>query len=494
MSVLSFPARVFTLLAAAAVAGAAGCASQVGIFDTGGAGGSDPTGTGGAGGDGGGSSSTTSSVTTGTGVPPTCTVAADCVALSDSCSDGACINGVCEKLPANENGACDDGQFCTQNDLCQAGVCVGGTEKPCPGGDACHVGSCNETSDACDIVPGNDGSACVDSDPCTLTAFCSNGACVGGQQVDCSFLDDECGVGVCDPMLGCVKTGVADGTPCNDFQFCTINDTCQGGVCGGDPNTCAAPGDVCLIGSCNEANDSCVAVPGPNGIACNDNNACTTAETCTNGLCGGGQPTNQGGACDDQNACTSGDSCSNGVCAGAAVVACIDGDGCCPAGCDDAVDDDCTCNVDLALTATASISSGGNSPPYVPSTMNDGVGEPLCEFAWVSNGQAPSGAWAQLAWNQPVTIGSFYVQTDHATNPICGTSGRNIASATVQYWNGNAWVDATTFSGKVDDVQIDFFPAITTTKLRMFDMTTSPGNGNSTIFEWYVYQGHACAP
>jgi len=107
------------------------------------------------------------------------------------------------------------------------------------------------------------------------------------------------------------------------------------------PNTCAAPGDVCMIGSCNEGLDQCTAVPGNQGGACDDKNACTTGETCNAGLCGGGMPTNQGGACDDGNACTTGDTCAGGVCSGAPVVVCQNGDGCCAPGCDLNNDDDC---------------------------------------------------------------------------------------------------------------------------------------------------------
>jgi hypothetical protein len=56
-----------------------------------------------------------------------------------------------------------------------------------------------------------------------------------------------------------------DGTKCDDGLYCTVNDVCKGGQCGGDPNTCAPPGDVCLIGTCDEGQKKCVAVPGNDG-------------------------------------------------------------------------------------------------------------------------------------------------------------------------------------------------------------------------------------
>lgn len=292
---------------------------------------------------------TTTTTTTGMGSggtggdPGPCSVAVDCVALSDACNVGTCINSVCEKTPLNEGTACDDGKECSIGDTCQAGECLGTSQKFCPSTSSCMIGSCDLVTDSCVEVPGNDGAGCVDEDPCTLTGMCSGGVCVGGQQVDCSFLDSACGVGVCDPMIGCVAQPQNDGTPCNDGLFCTINDACAGGTCAGMPNTCAAPGDICLIGSCDEGGDSCVAVPGNNGALCNDGSTCTVNEACSNGSCEGGDPANPGGACDDLSACTTGDTCQNGVCSGVAIVACVNDDDCCPAACSAASDNDCGC-------------------------------------------------------------------------------------------------------------------------------------------------------
>jgi hypothetical protein len=305
--------------------------------------------------DGGGGSTTTTATSTtagsgtggggGAGAGPAgpCSTAADCIAFSDSCNLGTCINGTCEKSPTGDGAACDDGKECSIGDSCQGGECLGSSQKFCPATTTCMIGSCDLVTDSCIEVPGNDGAGCIDDDPCTLTGSCNGGVCAPGQSVDCSFLNSPCGIGVCDSQIGCVAQPQNDGTPCDDALFCTINDVCGGGMCGGVPNTCAAPGDVCLIGSCDEFQDTCVAVPGNNGASCNDNSTCTVNETCSNGMCGGGAPTNQGGACNDASACTTGDTCQNGVCSGAAVVACVNSDGCCPAACSSVNDNDCGC-------------------------------------------------------------------------------------------------------------------------------------------------------
>jgi hypothetical protein len=183
----------------------------------------------------------------------------------------------------------------------------------------------------------------VDDDACTLTSTCAGGACQPGQPVDCSFLDDTCSVGYCDNQIGCKVMPKNDGAPCDDMLYCTVNDHCVGGQCKGDPKPCVPPGDPCKTGVCNEATDTCIIVPGNDGAACDDKNACTQGETCSSGTCGNGQPANAGGACDDHDACTTVDTCNaNGQCVGGSpILQCVNGDGCCAAGCTQANDVDC---------------------------------------------------------------------------------------------------------------------------------------------------------
>lgn len=294
--------------------------------------------------------------------PVACTNGVDCVGLSDACNQGACVNGTCERQPANEFAACDDGLFCTENETCAAGACGGGTPRVCPGGDSCHVGACDEATKSCSIAPGNDGAACTDGDPCTATAACQGGSCVQQSPKDCSFLDGTCTTGTCDAKLGCVPVTDKDGTACDDGFFCTIEDVCKAGECGGVPNTCAPPGDVCLVGTCDEGSKSCVAVPGNDGAKCSSGDLCLGGQTCSAGKCGGGGPANEGLKCPPADACQVGTTCSGGVCGNAAsvIAQCIDGDGCCPPGCEQK-DDDCTplakASYDASLTFTDALPS-----------------------------------------------------------------------------------------------------------------------------------------
>ena len=301
-----------------------------------GAGGNPSVGPGGAGGTGGAG---------GSGVP--CVLASDCAAFTNQCLLGTCFNGECKGLPTNEDAPCDDGLNCTLTESCQAGVCTAISQKFCPASDSCHVGTCDLATDSCTETAGNDGAGCVDADPCTLTGICNGGTCAPGQPVDCSFLDTECGFGTCDPQIGCKVVGQNDGFPCNDGLFCTDFDECTAGACNGAPKACAPPGNVCLTGACDEFSDTCITTPGNNGAACNDGDLCTAGETCSAGSCVGGMPANGGVACDDFNGCTAGTTCQGGACGAptSEILACVDNDVCCPAGCQD--DSDCIISVGI---------------------------------------------------------------------------------------------------------------------------------------------------
>src|SRR5688572_30158340 len=98
-------------------------------------------GEGGSGGDG-GAGGEVSTVSSSSGAAGPCHKAEDCIAFTDTCNVGACINTKCAKAPANEGAACDDGKTCTENDLCQSGACTG-APKVCPSADSCHLGVCD---------------------------------------------------------------------------------------------------------------------------------------------------------------------------------------------------------------------------------------------------------------------------------------------------------------------------------------------------------------
>jgi hypothetical protein len=441
--------------------------------DSAGAGTAGETGEGGSGGDGGAGG--------GGGIVWPCGIDCSKITVPD-CQQGICneVTKKCEVVPAAKGTSCDDGKFCTLDDACDdEGVCQGGAPNDCGmAPPPCTVLECKEASQSCTTMPAAEGAPCVSLDKCVVNAKCSAGQCLGAQK-DCFFapVPDECHVAVCNPQTGtCDPQPGNEGLGCTDAaDLCTVSKTCMAGVCqGGVPKDCSAKNAPCATGTCDVATGQCFGAPINDGDPCNDLNPCTSGEKCTMSMCSGGLPITQ----------------------------CVAGDNCCPAGCTEQTDVDCSCAVNLAPMATPLSSGGGqNGLGYGPINWNDGIKESQCVqsgcnkcFGWVSNGQTPSGAWVEYDWATPQQIGSIYVQTDHGVTPSCGTSGRNLKSGTVQWWDGVGWKTATMFDNQLDDVAITFSPKITTQKLRIFDVTTHPGNGNSLIFEWYVFPGSGCMP
>ena len=154
-----------------------------------------------------------------------------------ACDSGFTSNGVtcapqgpCSGKP--DGTACNDGNACTQTDVCIAGACVGGNPKECTASDQCHTaGTCDPATGQCSNPTKTDGTACDDGDACTQADTCQAGVCVGSNPVVCN---DQCRTGAtCDPATGQCSGGtpVADGTACDDGDPCTTGDVCQSGTC-----------------------------------------------------------------------------------------------------------------------------------------------------------------------------------------------------------------------------------------------------------------------
>ncbi|MFV8754332.1 hypothetical protein ACNOYE_27620 [Nannocystaceae bacterium ST9] len=164
--------------------------------------------------------------------PLGCQADEDCNALDGACSDGTCDlqTNECVATPINEGNDCDSGDLCLVGGVCTAGSCAA-TPVDCTGlDDACNLGTCNPMDGSCVAEPANEGLDC--GGLCAPGALCSAGACMGGEPVDCTALDDECNLGTCDPMDGsCVAAPANEGVACNDGEACTITDVCTAGTC-----------------------------------------------------------------------------------------------------------------------------------------------------------------------------------------------------------------------------------------------------------------------
>ncbi len=276
----------------------------------------------------------------------------------DDCNSASCdptgAEGNCDTItPDNEGGTCNDDNPCTNNDICSNGHCVGKSFTCEPPND-CNIATCDPmgADGNCDMIDwAENGKDCDDDDPCTIDEECFKGDCVGFPII-CDP-PNECSAAACDPEgeegnCGNI-TPDNEGETCDDGDVCTIDDTCSNGFCVGNPVVCPDP-DTCNIASCDPVgtNGNCTIIePANEGGPCDDEDACTINDVCSNGNCRGVSfeceppdvcnlafcdptgtngncdnliPTNENGSCDDGNPCTIDDICSNGTCKGVSVV------------------------------------------------------------------------------------------------------------------------------------------------------------------------------
>ncbi|NUO51902.1 MAG: hypothetical protein HOV80_23880 [Polyangiaceae bacterium] len=303
----------------------------------------------------------------------------DCTAPTPICDGGLCVAEHCQNMMLDmgletdidcggtDCPPCENGLGCMMRTDCVSGFCMGTSCAACGGDGDCDAATqwCNsDTNGGTCEAKKPDGQTCDGGNECT------NGNCVDG------FC---CGSASCNECQSCNIPGMEGtcnndpgGTSCNDGQFCTMTDTCDGaGTCNGTGNPCpGADGDGDCSESCNEGADDCSGND-PNGSACNDGQFCTVTDSCNNGTCSGtGDPCpgpdgdgdcsescNEASndctlndpnlsACNDGTFCNGADTCNaSGSCANHAGNPCpgADGDGDCSESCNEGADD-CSAN------------------------------------------------------------------------------------------------------------------------------------------------------
>ncbi len=177
---------------------------------------------------------------TGQGVcgPATCSSGTCTLQLTSACDDGnlctddSCVSDVgCVHKP-NAIG-CDDGNPCTAGDVCGSGKCAGTKPTSCDDSNPC-------TDDACSKAQGCSHTAntlaCDDGDLCSEADVCTAGLCKGkkkncGDGNPCTV--STCTLGVCSaPAL------VPDGTLCKGKGSCNGQAACKAGNCVDPPESC----------------------------------------------------------------------------------------------------------------------------------------------------------------------------------------------------------------------------------------------------------------
>lgn len=268
------------------------------------------------------------------------------------CNDGdVCTFDNCHAELGCENppntAPCDDGSACTKGDVCADGNCVPGAEIACDDGNGCTDDSCDPV-EGCVFTPNSD--ACDDGNECTTGDHCAGGACVGEEIIVCND-HNVCTDDICDLETGCKH--VANSALCDDLNACTDGDSCENSACTSGPPLDCDDGNVCTDDSCDEESGC---INANNEIDCDDGNLCTLGDICSQGKCEGLEPEDcddgnpctldtckpkegctysfSSAPCNDADACTLGDFCSEGACVGSQDLICNDGNDCTDDSCD----------------------------------------------------------------------------------------------------------------------------------------------------------------
>jgi RHS repeat-associated protein len=211
---------------------------------------------------------------------------------------------------------------------------------------------------------------------------CTAGICAGVDHcvgVTCTALDQCHVAGTCiDHATGaCSNPAKPNGTSCDDGNANTTSDVCTNGICAGVDHcvgvTCTAQDQCHVVGTCiDHATGACSNPAKADGTACNDGNACTRSDTCQAGACVGGNPVT----------CPGSDPCRVGA-------ACNPSTGQCSA--------PCTTDISVGLQSMGAVASASDSyTTNPPSTINDGVASTSAN-GWGNAGGTDSRLMIRLA-------------------------------------------------------------------------------------------------
>lgn len=118
--------------------------------------------------------------------------------------------------------------------------------------------------------------------------------------------------------------------------------------------------------------------------------------------------------------------------------------------------------------------------------MNDGLSESSCDFAWFHD-RAPEVGSIELEWTTPQELWGIHIDTvSNVSAPCLYTGNRTLASGSIEWWDGSAWVVDGVVTGQVDDWSYEFTAPISTTRIRIHQALGSPQE-NPVVFEWSAF-------
>ena len=375
-----------------------------------------------------------------------------CVGAVEDCNDSnPCTVDTCSSEfgclhTPTAGGSCNDGNKCTDPDLCMDGLCIGQSIS-CEDGNPCTKNSCLPASGC---KSSELTGACEDGDLCTTGDQCIDAVCKG-ELVVCVADDNPCTNDFCDPAAGCVHE--PNDLPCDDGNACTLADHCVAGECVPGELLYACDDDnPCTTDSCNAETGECIYTP--NAQPCDDGDLCTVGDQCANTICVSGAPKdcddnnvctedlcNQLGqckntpvsiACEDGNACTGGDQCVAGACQPGQPLKCNDQNICTDDSCDPLqgcvyAPNQATCSDNNACTLGDGCVDGDCVGGEAPNCDDDN----LC----TNDSCDPAGGCINLPHSDPCDDGNACTAGDYCAAGIC------IAGAGVSCDDNNSCTD-----------------------------------------------------
>jgi hypothetical protein len=194
-----------------------------------------------------------------------------------------------------------------QPQICDAAGAWQSTPTACP--FACDRGSCvgvcrptavqcnglqPQVCDAAGTWQNTAAAACsfvCNGGSCTGVCQPASIQCNGPQPQVCSATGVWQNMGsICGTCSTCSATTGAcapvSGTVCDDGNACTRTDTCSNGTCAGtNPVVCAMPDQCHTAGVCNPSTGTCSNPAKPDNMPCNDSSGCTQTDVCRAGVC-----------------------------------------------------------------------------------------------------------------------------------------------------------------------------------------------------------------
>jgi hypothetical protein len=218
--------------------------------------------------------------------------------------------------PCSAQDTCDALGTCQPNDLDALSSCGDNTQTACDEADACDgQGHCLPRLH-------DEGSACEDGFFCTTEEACQSGSCGGAVERTCptpqvcNETTDrcECQNGGCLIGSECLPNGFVN--PANPCDICDPARSGEAYSPREQGTSCGAGGTVCSgVDTCDGAG-TCQLNHAGSDVLCDAGNQCTTQAFCDgNGNCPSITPLN-GSPCEDGDFCTDGDLCFDGSCFG----------------------------------------------------------------------------------------------------------------------------------------------------------------------------------